>query len=276
MNGLALMYARHRVKVFPCFGTGQRLKQPMVSGGFQSASAEEAIVRGWWPQWHDGGVVGLPCRPNDIIVLDGDRHGGGVDGVAMLHGIFAEIGFDRFSVPVVATPNNGEHYYFCRPQGLGSVTATLAPGIDVRDNGYVIAAGSVFADKRGYRLLGGDPMQLAKAIQAKTLPELPPALVERLVKPTPKPKPPVFFAPRPSPDVILRRLHGVAEMVANAHAGERNKMLHWGACRCREMVRDGFLGEQQAFAMLMKIAQAIDLPPREAGKTIWSGLRNNG
>jgi hypothetical protein len=272
MIGLALKYARYGVMVFPCFGAGPRTKQPMVSGGFQAASADEAVVKAWWPQWHKG-VVGLPCRPNDIIVLDGDRHGGGVDGVAMLHGVFAEIGFDRLSVPAVATPNNGEHYYFRRPQGLGSVAAKLVPGVDVRDNAYVIAAGSVFLDKRQYRLVNGTPKQLAEAIQTKTLPELPAAIVERLVKPASTFEP-RFFPPRQSSKAILLRLEGLIETIATARPGERNTVLHWAACRCGEMVRDGHISEETGFVALATVARMIGLPDKEASATIRSGLRH--
>lgn len=272
MMGLSFLYGRYGVRVFPCFGVGPSLKAPMIAGGFRNASADRKNITAWGTLWRQGAVPGLPCQLNGLIIIDADRHGDGVNGVAALRGIFDEIGFNRFSVPIVATPNNGEHYYFRRPEGLGPVAAKLAPGIDVRDNGYVIAAGAVFMDKRKYRLRSGTPNLLAEAIQARTLPELPAAIVERLIKPAHK-HGPIFFAPRPSPGETMRRLEGIAQAVATATPGERNKMLHWGACRCGEMVRDGCLGQQQAFVLLMEIAQILGLPQREASATIQSGLR---
>lgn len=274
MNGFSLsqMYGHHGVSVFPCAGAGPKIKQPMVPRGFHAASADKETVAEWDVFWRRGAVAGLPCQLNGLLVIDADRHGA-ADGVAAFHEISMEIVFNRFSVPIVATPNNGEHYYFRRPEGLGSVAATLAPGIDVRDNGYVIAAGSVLADKREYRLINGTLEQLAVAIQTNTLPELPVAIIERIVKRVSKPEP-VCFAPPLPPDVNMHRLYGVGETVASASFGERNKKLHWGACRCGEMVRAGWLGEQHAFAFLMEIGRIVGLPEREASKTIWSGLRN--
>jgi RecA-family ATPase len=178
---LAQTFADHGVRVFPCkeFGASRVVKSPYTPNGFKDASTDIDQIGAWWNSW-PGAIVGLPCRLNDIVVLDGDRHDEH-DGVAALENIFAEIDFDTATIPVVETPNNGKHFYFRRPQGSEALS-NPPKGVDIKDNGYVVAPGSRFADGREYRLLNGTPEQLASVIRDKTLPELPPALLARLTK----------------------------------------------------------------------------------------------
>jgi hypothetical protein len=178
---LAQTFADHGVRVFPCkeFGASRVVKSPYTPNGFKDASTDIDQIGAWWNSW-PGAIVGLPCRLNDIVVLDGDRHDLH-DGVAALELIFASIGFDTATIPVVETPNNGKHFYFRHSRAADSLSRP-AKGVDVKANGYVIAPGSRLADGREYRLVNGTPEQLAKVIYDKTLPELPSALLAMLAK----------------------------------------------------------------------------------------------
>lgn len=172
MINLARMYARNGCKIFPCRESGPKgkIKAPYTDHGYKDASADAQQIEAWWKKWPNA-IVGVACAENGIIVLDGDRHDEN-DGVAAIEAILADIGFDKANVPVVETPNNGEHLYFMMPQ-YGEPAPSPDKGVDVKFNGYVIAPGSRFADGREYRLTNRTPEELASVIQKRDLREIP-------------------------------------------------------------------------------------------------------
>jgi hypothetical protein len=71
---------------------GQRLRsrEPAAHLDLFRASADAALVRGWWRRWPDAGI-GVACGPSSLLVLDVDRHGA-VDGAATLAGLIQDHG----------------------------------------------------------------------------------------------------------------------------------------------------------------------------------------
>ncbi len=61
----------------------------------------------------------------------------------------------------------------------------------------------------------------------------------------------------------------------DAQEGERNRRLHWSACRCAQMVAAGQMPEQMALDALLLAGQAVGLSTTEALSTIRSGLRRD-
>ncbi|OLE20382.1 MAG: hypothetical protein AUG49_25250 [Catenulispora sp. 13_1_20CM_3_70_7] len=108
-------------------------------------------------RWRPGDNIGVPCRPNRLVVLDLDRKNG-VDGVAALAAAAAKAGGGIPHTLVVATPNGGRHLYYRLPPGriIGSTsagTSGLGPGIDTRGpgrrfGGYVVGPDSLVDDRR--------------------------------------------------------------------------------------------------------------------------------
>jgi hypothetical protein len=119
--------------------------------------------------------LGLACGPSNLVVIDVDPRNGGD---ASFRRLCAEIGLEQFeSCPVVSTPG-GRHIYFRAPTPrLRSASHALGPGVDIiGDRGGVLAPPS----RRGE----GDyawvtPNGELPALE--TLPEMPAAIVERVV-----------------------------------------------------------------------------------------------
>lgn len=125
--------------------------------------AEAQLLR---EHWRPGDNIGVPCRPNRLVVLDLDRKNG-IDGIAAL-----VAAADTASGPVpdtltVATPHGGRHLYYRLPPGrtIGSTsggTSGLGPGIDTRGpgarfGGYVVGPDSLVGGLR-YTVAGDAPI----------------------------------------------------------------------------------------------------------------------
>ena len=142
--------------VFPCESGGDRVKAPKPFFKWASQSSNVAsIVKGWFDRWPDA-AIGLDLARSGFLVIDCDRHGN-ADGVEAFGGLMDANGFNPDIAPLVATPNNGVHYYFRQRDGesMGNARGDLPPGIDVRGaGGYVIAPGTIMADGRQYEAHG--------------------------------------------------------------------------------------------------------------------------
>lgn len=272
---VALIYVRRGVSILPCReadGRGGTAKAPYIEGGWHSASASEAQVRSWWTTWPNA-AIGLPCRANEVIALDADRHGQG-DGVAALFALFAQHGFAPNAVPCVVTPRDGRHCVFRRPIELSDTKARIAPAIDVRDRAYVVAAGSVMANGGRYTVQNGSLEQLAAAIGSASLPELPQWLVATIEKP---PLLPPASIERARSEAMAgcdveRRLTALVRKVVLATKGERNAVLHWAACRAGELVSAGAIHGETAVALFTEAGRHAGLPIHEARATARSGV----
>lgn len=268
-NGnLARIYAASGVPVFPCREAGERAKSPYVANGFHQANTHPDLLKHWATMYR-GALYGLPCAPNDLFVLDADRHGHG-DGVANAMAIFTRTGFDWQSIPVVQTPGDGLHFIFQRPAGLPKTKGKIAEAVDVRDNGYIIAPGNALPDGRRYHLVNGTIEQLAAAIASRSLPIMPEWLIAAALQPYRAP------APRKSPandEVTTNQLRGLVQAVIGAPSGNRNRVLFWAACRLGGFVSQGVLGGDAAMALLVEAGQQAGLGQGEAHATAISGLR---
>lgn len=262
---------QHKVNIFPCVEGKLGEKAPYTAKGYHAACANP-VMRALWSRDHPHAVWGLACAPNNVLVLDADRHGQG-DGVANLLALFKKHQFDRRSVPAVATPNNGIHFYFKRPTGVGSTRGTLCKAVDIRDNAYVISPGCRMADGRVYQLVEGTLEQFALAISTGSLPEPPEWMLPMLVHP---PRWQRTFLPTPGTvddESLKNQIMGILKAVLQADEGTRNKLLFWAACRFAEMIRAGLIAYELAEALLERAGEALGLSAREIRSTIASGLR---
>lgn len=174
----ALKYGRRGFRVFPCSVE----KRPLIDDWLNASSADANQITQWWTQNPDA-LIGLPTKHLDLLVIDCDRHGDGVDGVAAFDAMMAANG-ELPAHPIIKTPNNGLHHVFRQPSDFKIGNRKLGQGVETRgyrlenDGGYVIGAGSVLPDGRAWRPAKGTP-QFLKTL-ANDLAGAPAWLIDKL------------------------------------------------------------------------------------------------
>lgn len=224
--GWAARYATGRLPVFPvhwitepgrcscrrtdCHSPG---KHPLTEHGMESATTDLDQIGAWWERWPAANVAIRP--PSGVIVLDVDpRHRGAT---ALL-----ELTRQHTPLPATLTAWTGSGGLHVWLSYSGRYRGALCRGVDVKGhNGYLVAPPSLHLSGRRYEW--GNELPTAPA----------PRWVRRLLDPPP-PTP-----VRPQRVMAARSRSGGADeglvrLVANAKAGERNKTLHWAACRACE------------------------------------------
>jgi hypothetical protein len=183
---IALRWAAAGVSVFPVEITISQKKidkLPRVKWRAQSTTDAEIIVS-WWDQWPDS-VPGIDLAKAGVVVLDGDRHAEGEDGVAALDQLFKDHNLNTSAIPMVMTPQNGgRHAWFKQPddgEPIGnSDRAVRDRAINVRGHGgFVVAPGTMLSDGRRYQSYNGSPSTIAAVLHG-TIPMLPPAIATLL------------------------------------------------------------------------------------------------
>lgn len=137
----AKRYADMGYPVFPV----SRQKDPLISGGFLSASTDPAQLQEWWGKRWPGANIGLAV-PDRICVVDFDNSQAK-----------AQLGALDMSLPTTVaqkTPR-GEHLWYSAPEGVTldwrPATDTPFKGIDLRTRGsYVVVAPSVNDEDKTY------------------------------------------------------------------------------------------------------------------------------
>jgi hypothetical protein len=184
---VALDHAAAGIPMFPAKAfpknDGTWGKKPSFTDWQKLATTDEAQIRQWWGA-HPDAIPGIELSGADLVVIDGDRHGG-PDGVAAL----AEIMTEEFSrCPVTNTAGNGQHSFFRQPAGekLGNRRGNLPEGIDVRGRGgWIVAPGTVRPDGAIWQPKSDAP-SLIESYRAGTIPELPADVLDLIRKPKTK------------------------------------------------------------------------------------------
>ena len=253
------------------------------SRSWQTLSTNDAAtVAGWWAKW-PGAVPALDLARCGLVVLDGDRHHAGVDGVAALRELLRhQPGLDAKALPMVKTPRDGVHVYFrqCRP-ALTNSRGSLPAGIDVRGaGGYVIAPGAMLGNRRGYVPIEGQP-ELAAAFAAKSIPEVPAGIVD-LIRPAPhraaassqRRDRPAGARERAYAKAALRR---IASELAGAPRGSRNEALNKAAFVLGTMVAREWISAQEVedalAAAMERNGYLADKGSKAIAATLASGLK---
>ncbi|MDN3624480.1 bifunctional DNA primase/polymerase [Methylobacterium isbiliense] len=262
---------RYGIKIFPCRECDTqagKAKSPYTRNGYKDAGAELHLLS-FWSCAYPNAIYGIPCAENNIFVLDADRHGAG-DGVQSLLSIFAHYSFDWRTVPVIKTPRDGLHVIFSRQSSLRRTRNKLTSVIDVRDNGYIIAPGSILPDGRVYQLLHGTVGQLACAIANRNLLPVPRWLIELVARPEPAEQ--CSRIPL-RPQGVRRSLDGLISKILNSAVGNRNSILHWAACRGGELVVQQMITAYEVENRLIQAGRQVGLDDREVKNTVASGMR---
>jgi len=126
---------------WPVFACRPGRKEPITPAGFHDATTSEAQIRAWWSRWPTANI-GIACDARSgLLVIDVDPRNGGDDELADLERQHGELPRTITSL----TGGGGQHYLFRRPSGV-VFRGQLAPGVDVKHDGYIIAPPSVHPD----------------------------------------------------------------------------------------------------------------------------------
>ena len=169
----ALRLAEANIAIFPCGAD----KKPLIKWRSFSSCDVDAVVQ-WWQQFPNA-LPGIDLEKSDLVVLDGDRHGG-PDGRAALRDLLRQQPeFDSHAVPTVLTPNDGVHVYLAENgHDLTNARGNLPEGVDVRGaGGYTICPYAVLPDGRRYRAVKDTP-DLIAAYRAGSIPHVPQGIVD--------------------------------------------------------------------------------------------------
>jgi hypothetical protein len=181
MLAWALAYARQGLAVFPvhtvfddvcscpcnkdctedahkcgseCGSKGKHPVAALAPKGVKNATTDEATIRRWWskmPAANIGLAMGGPLR---LVAMDEDPRNGGS---ASLADLIEAHGADWLKTFTQETGGLGHHFLYRLPEGVevvkGNQKNKLAPGIDTKtEGGYVVAAPSIHASGRRYRV----------------------------------------------------------------------------------------------------------------------------
>ena len=140
----AIDYAQRGWKVFP-LAPHTKIPHPRLSrNGYKCATSNVEEVSKWSEQDVN---VGMACAPSGLIVIDVDyRNGPDMDVV------------EQFPKTFTVGTADGYHLYY--EIGEGTYRGKVGDGIDVKYNGYVVAAGSIHPDGPTYEVIDWqDPIQ---------------------------------------------------------------------------------------------------------------------
>jgi hypothetical protein len=265
-------------RVFPCQPGGKR---PALRADWEHRATTDTgrIARCWRAGPYN---IGVACGPSGLIVIDLDtpkpgeakpdrwaRDTGVNDGADVLAALCDAEGqpWPAGTTFTVATPSGGTHLYFTAPPALTLRNTARKLGwlIDTRaTGGYVVGPGSVIGCTP-YTIVNPDPPE-----------PLPAWLAARL---TAAPAPPEWAGPPPADmgehqgtGYALAALRGEVDRVLLARPGTRNDTLNHAAFALGQLTAAGLLPPKLAYDALMRAAHSIGLPPREAARTIGSGL----
>jgi len=169
----ALRLAEAGLEIFPCGPD----KKPLIQWRTFS-SCDPDVVAQWWREFPSA-LPAIDLEKAELLVLDGDRHGGPDGRAALRDLLLQQPGFDWHGSPTALTPSDGTHVYFGQNgHELGNARGNLPDGIDVRGcGGYVICPYAVLPDGRRYQSVAGTP-DLIGAYKAGTVPHIPEGIVE--------------------------------------------------------------------------------------------------
>lgn len=247
VNGLSLHDAAMRYAavlgwhVFP-IRPGSK-DAPMTEHGQNDATTDLVRIGQWWTDTPDANI-GIHCRPSGLLVSDLDRKPG-IDATAAWERWKVGHGWVHGSTWHVQTPSGGDHFYYSDPEGIGRNTqGRIAPGIDTRGNGYVLAPPSVVDGRPYVAVCLSTPVAAHPALLLATQPVMRPA-TERAG--------PLMLAAAPEVAARVRRL--CQEIADWPDDGTGNAALRDRALMIGGYVKAGQVDEEEAYAALV---DAID------------------
>lgn len=150
LHQAALDLAAKGIPVFPLAPGG---KNPLIAGGFKTATTDTDKINAWWSDCDAN--IGMPTA--GYLVQDVDCKNG-KDGYAALRELEAQHGPLTLTL-TQKTPSGGKHYIYSAT-GIPCKVNCPGPGLDIRgDGGYIVVAPSVI-DGVAYEM-SDDPIAAA-------------------------------------------------------------------------------------------------------------------
>lgn len=165
-------YIDKGLKIFPIIPNG---KTPLIEKWQEDCSCDFFQVLYWYETFPNCNWA-LPCTPNNIFVLDLDRHDPEKDGVKnfgkLLDTIFTDDEYDELDICEQVTPSGGSHMIFKTDEDLKKVSNGANvfkdyQGIDIRTDGYILIQPSKINDKKyGFVTIGNcSPQTMNKKLK---------------------------------------------------------------------------------------------------------------
>lgn len=133
----AVEFAARGWKVFP-LAPRTKVPHPSLSrNGYKCASSDVEEVSRWSGKDVN---VGIACAASGLIVIDVDQRNAPDQQVV-----------DQFPATFTVGTADGHHLYYAI--GEGKYRGKVGDGIDVKYNGYVVAAGSIHPDGPVYHVI---------------------------------------------------------------------------------------------------------------------------
>lgn len=172
---LALRYARMGWHVFPVWSVdnngqcrcgsptdapghkpGKHPQGKLAPHGHNDATTDEDTIRDWWTRDPDAGI-GLSLAASGLLAVDIDPRNGGWKSLAEIEAKHGKL----LSSCIAKTQGGGEHRLFLADPTM-TVPGKLAPGIDLKHNGYICVEGTRGPDGEYRWLPGTSPLEGAK------------------------------------------------------------------------------------------------------------------
>jgi Bifunctional DNA primase/polymerase, N-terminal len=228
-------------------------KHPITTHGLNDASTNREQVQWWWQRFPQANIGLATGHLFDVLDVDGPTGERSMARLSAKHP-FGPPG------PLVRTGRGGWHVYLA-PTGLGNPKPRGLEKVDWRGKGgYVLAPPSRHATGRRYHWIRD---------LDTPIPEVPPALRERLERPQPAQP-----AARPSVRPLApghpygqRALEARLAEVARASKGDRNRTLYGAGLRLFSLVAGGVLDRAQVEAGLLNAAERSGLLAEEPTQT---------
>lgn len=240
-------------------------KHPRLRRGLHAASLDPHLLCSWWARWPAANVGVVTGAASGLMVVDVD----GAAGAATLARLQREHG----PLPVTRrqVTARGEHQLFAHPGWhLPNSSGLLGGGLDVRgDGGLLVVAPSLHASGHRYRWSTHPDHQAVAAM---------PGWLAGLLRPA-KPREPrgdgqALALPSRYATAALRA--EVDRVRTNPAGGPgrsgRNDALNRAAFTLGTLVATGALTDTHVRRALTAAAVEAGLPPREAARTVASGL----
>lgn len=236
-------------------------KHPRTAHGLADAS-RDPMQGAAWAQLYPSANLGLPQVVNGLFAVDLD----GDEAVATWRHLLDQ----HRPVPTLTSRTaRGYHLVYRQPEGepLGDSVGKLAPGIDTRGKGYIVAPPSIHVSGHVYAWCAGP-----------TDPAPCPPWLEDLARAAAQVPQPAATAPRRAvvgaPGRVLAAL---VQVVLDATQGQRNMRLYWAACRGADHVNAGRMAwDEDIVPALTAAAEAVGLEAAETHLTLRSASRRLG
>lgn len=235
----ALRLASLGLHVFPIIEGGKTPAGNLVPRGQNDATTDPDVITQWWTA-RPGANVGIACEPSGLYVVDIDCKPNGPDGYASWAALIAKHG-DVPATYRVRTWSGGEHVYFRSPEGeaLTNTSSKMAPGIDTRGNGYVVAPPSL-VEGSAYVAIEGPPITWLAPL---------PGWIERLCRKQAAPAA-IPVGPIAGSDEVVNRVRALAVELAAAPDGAGNDTANRTAYMVGQYVGAGQIGAGEAADIL--------------------------